>query len=247
MARFAPAAVCAAVCAVALCGCFTFRSTIAVRPDGSGTLTETLALSGPAREMMRGSDAPLSTAEALLSRAARLGDGVTLVHTDTLGGVRTTVYAFRDVAGLRYRLPDNATEPEQLAAVAGLPPLYTFAFDAATAGAPAALHITTPDGPPDAFAPPDTAAVAESLVMTRVLMADAHATVEVVALGEPAEGTAATTTLIDLPFGPLLDLVGRHPELASSQSVPLDAVRRRMTPADRLVIQPPGTTTVRFR
>ena len=242
MARFALAA----VCAVALCGCFTFRSTIAVRPDGSGTVTETLALSGPAREMMRGSDAPLSTAEALLSRAARLGDGVTLVHTDTLGGMRATVYAFRDIAGLRYRLPDNATEPEQVASVAGLPPLYTFAFEPAAGDAPAVLRITTPDGPADDLAPADTAAVAESLVMTRVLMADAHATVEVVALGEPAEG-AATTTLIDLPFGPLLDLVARHPELASAQSVPLDGVRRRLTPADALVIQRPGTTTVRFR
>ncbi len=242
MARFALAV----VCAVALCGCFTFRSTIAVRPDGSGTLTETLALSGPARAMMRGSDAPLSTAEALLSRAARLGDGVTLVHTDTLGGVRRTIYAFRDIATLRYRLPDNATEPDQLAAVADLPPLYTFAFEPAAGDAPAALTITTPDGPPDAFAPADSSAVTESLVMTRVLMGEAHATVEVVALGEPAEG-GATTTLIDLPFGRLLDLVARHPELASAQSVPLDGVRRRMTPADSLVIQPPGTAVVRFR
>ena len=242
MARFALAV----VCAVALCGCFTFRSTIAVRPDGSGTLTETLALSGPALTMMRGGDAPLSTAEALLSRAARLGDGVTLVHTDTLGGARTTVYAFRDIAALRYRLPDNASEPEDIAAVAGLPPLYTFAFDAATASTPALLRITTPDGPDDAFAPADTAAVAESLVMTRVLMADARVTVEVVALGETVEG-AATTTLIDLPFGPLLDLVERHPELASAASVPLDGVRRRLGPADGLVIQVPGTTTVRFR
>ena len=250
MARFFLAAVCAA----ALCGCFTLRSTIAVRPDGSGTLTETLALSGPALDMMRGTDAPLSSAEALLSRAARLGDGVTLVHTDTLGGVRTIVYAFRDVAGLRYRLPDNAAEPADVAAVAGVPPLYTFAFEAATGQTPAVLRIVTPDGPPDEAVAVDSAAVVESLVMARALMGSARATVEVVVLGEPEaeDGTAlgagaATTTLIDLPFGPLLDLVERHPDLAATQSVPLGAMSRRLTGAEGLVVRPPGTVTVRFR
>ena len=234
-----------AACAVALCGCFTFRSTVAVRPDGSGTITETLALSGPALAMMRSGEAPLSTAEALLARAARLGPGVALVHTDTLGGVRTTVYTFRSIAAVRYGLPDNATEPDDLAAVADVPPLYTFGFAPGASGEPAVLRIISPEAPAAAPVAIDSAAVAQSLVVARVLVGNARATVEVVVEGETA-GTA-TTTLLDLPFGPLLDLVERHPELAASASVPLDGVRRMLEGSEGITVQPPGTTTVRFR
>jgi hypothetical protein len=238
-------------CAVALCGCFTFRSTVAVRPDGSGTITETLALSGPALEMMRSGEAPLSTAEALLARAARLGDGVSLVHTDTLGGVRTTVYAFRNIAAVRYSLPDNATEPDDLAAVADVPPLYTFGFEPGAGGEPAVLQIVSPETPDAAPVAFDSAAVAQSLVVARVLVGDARATVEVVVegtpVGAPAGERADTTTLLELPFGPLLDLVGRHPELAASASIPLDALRRTLDGTEGITVQPPGTTTVRFQ
>ena len=116
-----------------------------MRPDGSGTLTETLALSGPARACCAPAATPRWARPRRCARArARLGDGVTLVHTDTLGGMRTTVYAFRDVAALRYRLPDNATEAEDLASVADVPPLYTFAFEPAAGGSPAVLRIETP-------------------------------------------------------------------------------------------------------
>ena len=243
-----------AACAVALCGCFTFRSTVSVRPDGSGTITETLALSGPALAMMRSGEAPLSTAEALLARAARLGPGVALVHTDTLGGVRTTVYAFERIAAVRYSLPDNATEPDDLAAVADVPPLYTFGFEPGTGGEPAVLRIVSPaapDAPDTALTAVDSAAVSQSLDVARVLVGAARATVEVVVEGAPAaEGEtagAATTTLLDLPFGPLLDLVGRHPELAAGTSVPLDGVRRMLRGTEGITVQPPGTTTVRFR
>ena len=236
-----------AACAVALCGCFTFRSTVSVRPDGSGTITETLALSGPALAMMRSGEAPLSTAEALLARAARLGQGVALVHTDTLGGVRTTVYAFRSIAAVRYSLPDNATEPDDLAAVADVPPLYTFGFEPGAGGEPAVLRIVSPEAPDSAPTAVDSAAVSQSLDVARALVGDARATVEVVVEGEPAGEGEGATTLLDLPFGPLLDLVGRHPELAAGTSVPLDGVRRMLRGTEGITVQPPGTTTVRFR
>ena len=240
--------------AVALAGCFTLRSTIAVRPDGSGTLTEALALSGPALAMMGDGEAPLSTPAALRSRAARLGEGVTVVRSDTAGGVRTTVYAFPSVAGLRYTLPDNASESADVAQVAGAPPLVTFAFDpaatsgTATSGA-ATLHIIIPE-PPAGNAPvPDSAAVAgavQRLPLVRVLLGGARATVEVVAEGEAVEGERATT-LLDLSFDALLDLVARNPELGTRAAPPLDEIRRLADGRAGLTVRAPGTTTVRFR
>ena len=246
----------ALACATVLAGCFTFRSTVAVSADGSGTVTETLALSGPARRMMRSGDAPLSTAEALLARAAGLGEGVALVRTDTTGGVRTTVYAFRDVARLRYRLPDNASEPADIASTAGVPPLVTFAFEPATGDAPATLRISMP-APADTVRPvPDSAAVAQAvqgLALARVLLGDARATVQVVAVGERVADaqaradSSATTTLLDLDFGPLFDLIEENPELATFSAPPLAEVRRLAAGRSGLTVLAPGTVTVRFR
>jgi hypothetical protein len=242
-----------ALLAVALAGCFTFRSTITVRPDGSGTVVETLALSGPAARM--GDEAPLSSAAALRTRATALGEGVTLVGTDTSGMVRTTTYAFRDLAALRYRLPDNAAEAQNVAAAAGQPPLYTFAFErpAGPDGA-ATLRVLVPESPASETAPPDTAALAQAargLEFARVLFGDARATVDLVVAGEIdatdvplVDGRA---TLLDLAFGPLFDLVERHPELATRQAPPLDEVRRLGEGREGLVVQRPGTFAVRFR
>ena len=232
-----------AALAVLLGGCFTFRSTIAVRPDGSGTITETLRLSGPAARRLQGDDAPLSSAETLLARAQRLGQGVTLVRTDTLGGVRTTVYAFRSIANLRYTLPDNATSADELARAAGAPPLVTFAFSPAAGGTPAEVRVVVPPaGPPAAV--PDSAAVmqaAQGLEMARVVLGSARLTVEVV-----AEGAAPrSATLLDIPFGPLFDLVERHPALAARQTLPLDDIRALATPGDGLIVRAPGTLAIR--
>lgn len=236
--------------AVALAGCFTLRSTIAVRPDGSGTLTEALALSGPALAMMGDGEAPLSTPAALRSRAARLGEGVTVVRSDTAGGVRTTVYAFPSVAGLRYTLPDNASESADVAQVAGAPPLVTFAFEPAAApGDAATLRIVVPEPPAEDLPVPDSAAVAgavQRLPLVRVLLGGARATVEVVAEGEAVEGARATT-LLDLSFDALLDLVARNPELGTRAAPPLDEIRRLADGRAGLTVRSPGTTTVRFR
>lgn len=233
-----------AALAVLLGGCFTFRSTIAVRPDGSGTITETLQLSGPAARRLQGEAAPLSSATALRARARRLGRGVTLVRTDTLGGVRTTVYAFTSVANLHYTLPDNATEAADLAAVADAPALYTFGFTRAAGGAPAEVRIVVPPAGPPAPAG-DSAAVAQAaqgLEMARLVMGDARLTVEVVAEGAAPQ----SATLLDLPFGPLLDLVGQHPALAARAALPLDDVRALSRPGDGLTVEAPGTVVLRF-
>lgn len=230
--------------AVLLGGCFTFRSTIAVRPDGSGTITETLRLSGPAARRLQGDDAPLSAAATLRARAQRLGDGVTLVRTDTLGGVRTTVYAFRSIAALRYTLPDNATSADEVARASAVPPLYTFAFTRTAGGAPAEVRVLVPPAGPPAPAP-DSAAVAQAaqgLEMARIVLGDARLTVEVVAAG----AAPRTETLLDIPFSRLFGLVERHPALATRTTLPLDDIRALAQPGDGLIVQAPGTLALRF-
>lgn len=245
----------AVVLGLAVAGCFTFRSTVTVRPDGSGTLTETLALSGPALRMTRAGDAPLSTPDGLALRAAALGSGVTLVRSDTAGGVRTTVYAFADVRTLQYRFPDNATS-ETGPGAAG-PPLFTFAFEPAhAAGEAAALGVVVPvlaDATPAAA--PDSAALARavsSASVLRVLMGDARATVELVVEGTTVETDASlragnTTTLVDLMMNDVLGVVEANPALSLRSLPPLDELRRLGAGRGGIAVQAPGTVTVRFR
>ena len=242
-----------AALAVGLAGCFTFRSTIRVGPDGSGTVTEMLVLSGPARTVIGGAAAPLSTPAALAVRAARLGEGVTVARSDTAGGVRTTVYAFPDIARLQFRMPDNASEAADVAAVANVPPLYTFAFEPAASGGAATLRIVVPEPPrvpePPAGAPADSAA-ANGLALARVLLGDARATVEVVVDGEALDTAAhdgPATTLLDLVFESLFDLVAEHPALMAYADPPLDEIRRLGAGRDGIAVQAPGTVAIRFR
>lgn len=233
--------------ALALSGCFTFRSTILVRPDGSGTVTETLSLLDSAQPV-RADAVPLSTPEALAARAASLG--ATLVRTDTAGRVRTTVYAFGDVAQVRYHLPDNAPSGS---AAAQQEPRYRFSFEPTTADRPAALGIRVAQAPAEAASDSVAAQDAEmGVAMARFLLGDARATVEVVVDGVPVASDAdhsegARTTLLDVSFGALFDVVAEHPALMTRANPPLDEIRRLGGIRPGLEVQPPGTVTVRFR
>lgn len=245
----------AAALGLAAAGCFTFRSTITVRPDGSGTLTETLALSGPALRMVQAGDAPLSTPDALALRALALGAGVTVARSDTAGGVRTTVYAFEDIRALEYRFPDNATA--ETGPGAAVPPLFRFAFRPADApGEPVALGVLVPTLPETApAAAPDSAALARAVAsasVLRVLMGDARATVELVVDGATVDSDADlrvgnTTTLVDLVMGDVLGVVEANPALSMRSLPPLDDLRRLGAGRGGIAVQAPGTVTVRFR
>ena len=66
-------------------------------------------------------------------------------------------------------------------------------------------------------------------------------------LGGYLGGLEVKTTLLDLDFGPLFDLVEENPELATYASPPLAEVRRIAAGRPGLTVAAPGTVTVRFR
>lgn len=243
-----------ALLAAALAGCFTFRSTITVRPDGSGTIVERTTLSGPALAALADDPEALYSEAALSARATALGPGVAFVGAseDSAGAVQTATYTFADVSALAYRLPSNASSPETLAAEAATPPLATFGFergpDAST------LRVVVVPEPPDGLsAPTETTDDAHTrLDFLRVLFGGATLAVEVVAGSEMVETDATytdgqTTTLMDIAFGDLFDVVEAHPELMTRAIPPLGEIGRLADGRAGLRVQPPGTVTVRFR
>jgi hypothetical protein len=114
----------AALCAAVLCaGCVETVTVIKLKPDGSGTVEQTVLMSTAAREQMAmmmqsmtkglGGDSggfdekelDMLKTDELRENAAKLGKGVTFVSADTVvtdeaEGYRA-VYAFRDINELR--------------------------------------------------------------------------------------------------------------------------------------------------
>ncbi len=104
---------------MALCGCLEMDTVLLVRPDGSGTLTETMLMGQMASQMMAGMGGhdgappadPLKqaiTKEKLAKKAAKLGAGVTVKSARVVtkeDGRRGTeiVYAFTDLN--KFKLP----------------------------------------------------------------------------------------------------------------------------------------------
>lgn len=152
----------AVVCAVLSAGCFTSDSVIAVQPDGTGTVTNTILLKSATMELLKnagpfvepdkggaaegGTPAPKEFfSEAKMREAtASMGEGVTFESMQPLKregweGV-SVVYAFTDVSKLKY----NMRSESAVAATDSSPKLLTFRFTPAAAATPAKLTIVLP-------------------------------------------------------------------------------------------------------
>lgn len=103
-----------------LAGCVDVDVRIAVKPDGSGTVTERIAMTGPMAQMLRSMESAegegFLNREKAQSHAEELGEGVTLQSLEELpesqgmGGV--AVYAFEDITRLRMNQnPMDGKEP----------------------------------------------------------------------------------------------------------------------------------------
>jgi hypothetical protein len=100
-------------------GCIDFETLVKVKPDGSGTLVQTMTMSAETMAMMKSAkgdgakaetgDKPMALEakdiEQAKAEAAKLGEGVTFVKAEPIDtpqakGVRAT-YAFKDVTKLK--------------------------------------------------------------------------------------------------------------------------------------------------
>ena len=248
-----------------LTGCFESDTLVRVRPDGSGTIEQTLRISHAALEQMRAfaedfgdeGEFEVMDLEKLRAQAADFGDGVRFVTaeplSDDVGEGYRAVYAFDDVAALRLRSGTPNTEPEDEEPV-------TFAFEP---GAPATLTIRQP-----AFTPPDSAEAAQQDTSIAALTSDPEA---MAALREQAaavfdgmklrmavepQGAIDTTTathrdgqrivLFDVDMGALLE----HPEKlaalrATGARTPTE-MQALLADIPGLRIEPERTVTVVF-
>jgi hypothetical protein len=230
-----------AVLAVALAGCFQFKTLLRLEPDGSGTIEETILLSDLILSMMQGdSTQALFDEAAVRARADSFGTGVRFVRVDSVAepgfvGYRA-VYAFDDVDAVRL-LPGNADALGMASASDEAPGgdadvITALAFEYAPGGpsGPGTLRIRIPrnetgEGTP--IHPDSVAALVEELqrqvqeaTLLRGFLDSANLAVAV-ALPAPVAETNAryvedgVVTLVDLRFGAFFDLMAENPELAA--------------------------------
>ena len=245
MPRRAFAPVLAVALAVALSGCFQFKTLLRLNADGSGQIEETVLFGDLLRSMMQGdSTAALFDPDALAARADSFGTGVRFVGVDSVseGGFAgyRAVYAFDDVNTVRLVPNDGAMgelggdggeegEPQGEKSASPFSALE-FAYEPGAAGSPGRLTITIPREGRGDGAPLDSAAVAakaEALraqateaALLRGFLDDARLAVAVELPGPVTETDARyaegrVVTLADLGLGAYFDLLGAHPEVAA--------------------------------
>jgi hypothetical protein len=265
------------IAALLLVGCMNVSSTLTVRPDGSGTITERLTLNPEVARMVQSLDQTFDStgtpqdlfSEDELRAEADSVPGLSLQSftriDDATGVGYEAVYAFDDLNDAQFDpapddvLPDGAMDPTDDGAFDLMSEL-SFTF---TPGTPATLTVRMPqdtaEGIPDP-ATADTASVADDrpseqeLEMMRALMQDAGLRVAVQIDGQIVETNAthrsgSTVTLLELDFGALAQDSTAFRELMTLSDDPTDPA----APIDRLnalpgmTVEPRETVTIRFR
>ena len=148
-------------------GCFQGQRTIRVKADGSGTITDTLALGEQMKAMMAMADAQPKDKEAQAKEKAKneaaalaMGPGVTFVSEDkTPTGIKT-VYAFKDIGTVKVGVSPGPDSGES----GGEKKEQPLTFRLARSGNKSVLTVVQPQPKkPDAAAEAPEAPVAQGM------------------------------------------------------------------------------------
>ena len=260
-------AVLACAAALALGGCFTLDAEIEVRPDGSGTVSETVRLTGIARVFLpRDTAAAVYDDERLQARADALGAQLASVEPRGRDGYRA-VFAFADINQLVYTLGRDAVAVGG-ADSADVPPealAFAFAQEADSLGGGAVLQVFGPGAAaaPEAGAlaplsPRALARVQSSLSALRFAFEEADVRVALRVAGAVAETDAthadgAALVLAHVRLADVLDHLDARPEAAErlgfgtapSATAAADLLARDDLPG--ITVERQEAVTVRYR
>jgi len=262
--------------ALLVAGCMNMVSTLTVRPDGSGTLTERFVLNADMARMIQGLASLDSTgtaqdpfSEADIRAEADALPGMHLQSftriDDTTGRGYEATYRFENLNDVPFDPgPDDLLSDEDMGPTGDGPldlmSAMRFEF---TPGAPATLTIhlpldtaevrpdaAMPGATPDDEDPPSEA----EMEMMRAMMANAGFRIAVTIDGEIVETNAthrdgATITLLEMDFGTLARDSTAFREMMRMSSGPAgpDASLDRLNAFPGMTIEPQETVTVRFR
>lgn len=200
---------------VGLSGCLEMESVIALKKDGSGTMTETVSIGAQMAGMMQmggggeGAEDPFADfgEDAAKEKAKTYGEGVEFVSTkkeEKDGGLTfTTVYKFADINTVVYepgQMMNNSEEEEEETEEE---PVKMFSYKDGV------LTIEVPDPSQEDFAMGDEEMGEEEMAMMAPMMAGMKVTAKLVVEGGIAETNATfrdgdAITLMAMNFDELL-------------------------------------------
>lgn len=263
--------------ALLLVGCMKVSTTLTVRPDGSGTITERLTVDDDLAGMMRamdqaadstGANRDLFSEDEIRAEADSL-PGLSLQSFTRIDDTTETgyeaVYAFENLNDISFDpapddvMPDRATD-EMDGNPFELMSAMQFSF---TPGRPASLTIRMPrdtteaesdDATADSLASDDDSPSQTELDMLRAMMQDTGIRVAVAIDGTIVETnathrTGSTVTLMDLDFGTLAQDSTAFREMMTLSDAPAGARATidRLNALPGMTIEPQETVTIRFR
>lgn len=263
--------------ALLIAGCMNVSTTLTVRPDGSGTITERLTLNPEAARMMQsmgqafdstGAPQELFSEEELRAEADSV-PGLALrsyarIDEETGTGYEA-VYAFKNLNAAQFDpgpgdvMPDGAAVPTE---EGGLDLMSEMSFDFSP-GSPATLTIRMPqdpgaeradEGQADTVATPDEMPSGADMEMMRALMQDAGFRLAVTIDGRIVETNAThrsgdTITLMAMDFEALAqDSTAFRELMTMSNEEPTPAAALdRLNALPGVTIEPQETVTIRFQ
>lgn len=262
--------------ALLIAGCMNVSSTLTVRPDGSGILTERFVLNADMARMVQGlasldstgtAQDPFSEAELRAEADSLPGmhlQSYTRIDDATSRGYEAT-YRFENLNDVPFDPGPDDLMPDEDMGPTGDGPLdlmsamrFTFA-----PGAPATLTVHLPFDTTEVSsdaAMPGTASDDEDppseteMEMMRAMMANAGFRIVVTIDGEIVETNAthrdgATITLLEMDFGTLAQDSTAFREMMRMSSSPTgpDASIDRLNSFPGMTVEPQETVTVRFQ
>ncbi len=243
-----------------LTGCFQTSIVVHVKPDGSGTVQQTLTMTDATIEQLKamaGADAgkqkgPHEIDEAKLkAQAAKMGDGVTFVSAKPIkaGGRQgfTATFAFEDIEDLKVTQTPDMGGGGGDAAKSDV----TFEFEEGD-NAPSTLTIHIPQNKQEAAPAGSGPDGDEALAMMQQILKDMHVTFTVEVQGAIQKTNAshrdgAKVTLLDLEFSKVLADPVKLKALSKTKDPTTDEAKALLKTIPGMKVETENPLTVQFK
>lgn len=247
-------------------GCLQVHTVIKIKPDGSGTIEETLIYAkhlalmnqvfGGDKESDRGEPGSVYSESKLKERAATFGDGVSYVSAKNIkskdGRGYTAIYSFKNINGLRLNQNIGSIVPSGTKGPKMRDEHITFRF---IEGTPATVVIQMPEEAQSRVTVRKKEATSndeEGIETARLLLGDLRFSTKVEFQGQIVETNASfrkgsLVTLIDLDFDEMLGDEGFLRQAQSFEEISLEDVKSLMKKYPGVKVELKREVRVKFR
>lgn len=239
-----------------LTGCFQAKVLVNVKPDGSGTVEQTITMSDATIEQMKNLGGGAGgkekgpheiDEEKLKEQATKMGEGVTFVEAkpvkaDGKQGY-TATFAFTDISKLKVeQMPNAGNAP----AKEGQDIAFEF-----TKGSPATLTIKMP-APKKGEDAPDQDGGDEMLAMMQQMLKDMRVTVGVQVQGEITQTNAShrdgqSITLLDMELGKVVSDPAKFKQLTKIKDPTTPEAKAVLKTMPGMKVETENPITVQFK